>query len=121
MKKKNLKIATGRVGVPELLSIEEMEARAAFARFGTDNRDEYEQHIDSMTTFDLSNHAVSVGLRPVSERSRVRAALLTAFEHAKASVRNVPKVGSSLEAITVNERLEDNYENFIKQFRPVGA
>lgn len=120
MKKKNLKTATGRVGVPELLSIEEMEAKSAFARFGTDNRDEYEKQIDSMTTFDLSNHAVKVGLRPVSERSRVRQALITAFEHAKASAKNAPKVGS-LEATTINERVADNYDDFVRTFRPVGV
>lgn len=120
MKKKNLKTATGRVGVPELLSIEEIEAHNAFAKFGTENRAEYEQQIDSMTTFDLSNHAVKVGLRPVSERSRVRQALLTAFEHAKASAKNTPKVGS-LEATTINERVADNYEDFIRTFRPVGV
>ena len=120
MKKKNLKTATGRVGVPELLSIEEMEAKQAFARFGTDDRAEYERQIDAMTTFDLSNHAVKVGLRPVSERSRVRQALISAFEHAKASTRNAPKVGS-LESTLINNTVTDNYEDFIRTFRPVGA
>ncbi len=115
-KPKKTIVATGRVGNPELKSLDQIEAERRFTRFGSQTKEEYGNRLERMTTFDLSNHAVDMGIRPGSERSRIRQALLTAFEHAKASAVIAP-ARTSIEATSFNNNPTDNYETFMATFR----
>lgn len=121
MRTKKIKVATGRDGlatIPERVkSMEEIEAQALFAKFGTEDKNEYTQRIDKMSDFDLSTHAQTVNVRPVSERSRIRAALLSAFENARARAGNISRA-SAVEVTSVSRQITDNYEDFISKFRP---
>lgn len=122
MRTKKLKTATGRTDLPSLpdrvITFEEAEARTLFAKFGAEDKASYIQKIDKMTDFDLSNHAQSVGVRPVSERSRIRTALIAAFENIKGKAGSIARA-SAVETTSVKRIISDNYEDFINKFRPV--
>ncbi len=121
MKTRKTKTATGRVGLPttedRVMSFEEIEAKNLFEKFNCQSREEYISKIDKMTDFDLSTHAQTVGVRPVSERSRIRVALLAAFENAKGRAGSISRA-AAVESTSVKRQIEDNYESFIAQFRP---
>ncbi len=115
MAKKKTIVATGRVGNPEVKTLDQVEAERKFASFGAETKEEYNAKLEKMTTFDLSTHAFAMGIRPGSERSRIKQALLTSFESARAAVK-VTSGRAAAEATVFNQDVTDNYESFIAKF-----
>ncbi len=108
-------VATGRVGLPRIQSFEEMEAHRNFNRFQAKTKEEYQAKLSSLSTFDLSNHAVTVGVRPGSDRARTQKALMTAFDNAKSAVsRNFGL--AAVEGTRITTQVKDSYQEFLDKF-----
>ncbi len=81
------KVSVGMVNPPHFQSMEEMEARKRFNKFKASSQEEYETKIKHMTSSDLHDHSLQVGIRPNPERNQSIANLISLYKKAFNLVR----------------------------------
>ncbi len=84
--KKTPKVSVGMINPPEFLSLEEIEANKKFKKFGETSLAKYQEKVSQMTSNDLYEHCIAVGIRPNPERKYSVANLITLFKETSALV-----------------------------------
>lgn len=109
MRTKKEQVSSGMVGMQDFKTLEEAEATRKFNRFKSDTVEEYEKSLKYMTECDLYNHAVSLGIRPSSERSEISRTLIKIFKETEAIVKKTkrPQAARQPEIIGGGATFED--------------
>lgn len=109
------KVTVGMIDPPKLKTLEEIEARRAFARFQAETIAEYEGYLRTLDDADIRSHASVVGVRPSNERRKLELTLLSYFKNAKAELSRYDNSGPVFPKHVVSRM--DDYDVFMRAYQ----
>lgn len=118
MKKTKQKVSTGRAGAPVIMSLEYIQAKKDFEKFGGLSRADFESKLRSMSDCDISNFMPKLGIRPCGERRTMIMAIMKKYDEASVIFKRQESIAATPQNnLEPTASVQDNYRDFVEKFK----